>query len=65
MQNTSKHTRMLLEKALELMATDRASYTLANFNSAVENLTASADEKNKIRNIAGKAFDAGTSFILL
>lgn len=64
MQNTSKPIKILLEEALELMATN-VTYTLDKFNGLVERLSASTDEKNELKDIAAKAFDAGTSCIIL
>ena len=58
-RNTSKQVKILLEKALKLMATN-VSYTLENFNGVVERLSASTDEKNELKDIAAKAFDSGT-----
>ena len=61
MQNTSKQMEKLVEESLEEMGASGTIYSLENFNGAVDRLKASESDKNQVKDIASKAFDAGNN----
>lgn len=62
-RNASKVVTKLLESALKGMAASQTSYSLANLNGVVDGLSGSAEDKNAVKDIASRAFDAGNSHV--
>ena len=59
LKNTSARVRRLLRSTLEAIASDVVHYNISNWNTVVQNLTGSPEDKNMVKEIASDAFDAG------